>query len=65
MLFQLIASGVERNCLLIKEDCLAACISLRVVGAVFVVGVVNLHNHPANGKQGPIPEEIYPSPADQ
>jgi hypothetical protein len=43
-------------------DWLAACISLRVVGAVgcFSSGVgVNLHNPPANGKQEPIPEKIY------
>ncbi len=30
-------SQVEYNCALIKEDCLAACVALRVVGAVLVV----------------------------
>ncbi len=39
---------------MIKVDKLAAGITLRVVGA----GLVNLHNPPANEKQGPIPEEI-------
>ncbi len=30
---------------------------------IFSSGVgVNLHNPPANGKQGPIPEEIYQTP---
>ncbi len=46
---------------MIKVDWLAACIALRVVGAVYVFspGVgVNLHNLPANGKQGLIPEEM-------
>jgi hypothetical protein len=35
--FLLIANGVRYICLLIKVDWLAACIGLRVVGAVFVV----------------------------
>jgi hypothetical protein len=47
---------VEYYCALIKVDWLAACVALRVVGAVYVVFV--LHNPPANGKQGQIPEEI-------
>jgi hypothetical protein len=53
---------VEYICSLIKVDWIANGIALRVVGAVFVVvpGVgINLHNPPANGKEGPIPEEIY------
>jgi hypothetical protein len=61
---------VASNCALIKVDWLAACIALRVVGAVFVVvprrwHKINLHNPPANGKQGLIPEEKSPNPADQ
>jgi hypothetical protein len=44
-------------------DWLASFIALRVAGAVFVVFPrrwrKNLHNSPANGKQGSIPEEIY------
>jgi hypothetical protein len=48
---------------LIKEDWLDACLALRVVGALLVVFLCRwrkiLHNPPANGKQGPIHEEIY------
>jgi hypothetical protein len=47
---------VEFNCLLIKVDWLAACIALRVVGAVLVVFLG--HNPQASGKQVPIPEEM-------
>jgi hypothetical protein len=40
-------------------DWLAACIALRVVGAVLVIFLrhwhINFHNPLANGKQGPIP----------
>jgi hypothetical protein len=53
---------MEYKSSLIKVDFLEACIALRVVGAVLVVFppalAYNLHNPPANGKQGPIPEEI-------
>jgi hypothetical protein len=52
---------MEYNCSLQKVDWLAACIALRVVSAVLVFSTrvgVNLHNPRANGKQGPIPEEI-------
>ncbi len=55
---------MEYNCALIKVDWLAACIALRVVGAVHVMVIFlrrwckNLHNPPANMKQGPIPEEM-------
>ncbi len=51
---------MEFNCVFIKVDLLAAGISLRIVGAVIVVCLQrwrkNLHNPPANGRQGPIPE---------
>ncbi len=54
--------------MLAKVDWLAACIALRVVGAVFgyfpTAMARNLHNPPANGKQGPIPEDLA-NPADQ
>jgi hypothetical protein len=40
---------------LIKVVWLAACIALRVLAPALAK---NLHNPPANGKQGPIPEEI-------
>ncbi len=52
---------MEYNCALIKVDWLAACIALRVIGTVFVTLALayNLHSSPANGKQGPIPEEMY------
>jgi hypothetical protein len=53
---------MEYNCSFIQVDLIAACIELRVVGSVSVVssGVgVEFHNPSANGKQGPIPEEIY------
>jgi hypothetical protein len=53
---------VEYNCSWIKVDWLDACIALELVGAVLVVFLrrwrKNLHNPPANGKQGPIPEKI-------
>ncbi len=42
-----------------KVVLLDACIEPRVVGAVLVVFLQNLHNPPAHGKQGPIPKEIY------
>jgi hypothetical protein len=46
---------VEYYCALIKVDWLAACIALRVVGAVFVIFLRRLrtilHSSPANGKQ--------------
>jgi hypothetical protein len=42
-----------------KEDWLASCVALRVVGAVFPPALAHiLHSFPANGKQGPIPKEI-------
>jgi hypothetical protein len=46
---------------LIKLDWLAACIALRVVGAALVVfrrRWRKILNNPADGKQGPIPEEM-------
>jgi hypothetical protein len=53
---------VEYNCSLIKVDWLAACLAVRVVGAVLVI-FLRLWRKictipPASGKQGPIPEEI-------
>jgi hypothetical protein len=45
---------VEYKCSLIKVDWLDACIALRVAGAVLIVYPPAL-----DGKQGPIPEEIY------
>jgi hypothetical protein len=47
---------------LIKVEWRDACTALSVVGAVLVFssGVgAKFHKLPANGKQGPIPEEIY------
>jgi hypothetical protein len=56
-----VTSGVYCNCALIKVDLPTACIALRVVGIV-LVGFLRrceiLHNPPANGKQGLIPEEM-------
>ncbi len=54
---------MEYNCALIKVDCLAACIALKVVGDVpyilFLPALAyNLLIPPAYGKQGPIPEEL-------
>ncbi len=53
---------MEYNCALIKVHWLASCIALGVVGAVFAIFpptlAFNLHSPPANGKQGPIPEEM-------
>jgi hypothetical protein len=51
---------VEYNCSLIKVDWLAACIALRVVGAVCISRFppAYLPDTPAKGKQGPIPDEI-------
>ncbi len=54
---------MEYNCALIKVNWLANCIALRVVGAVFVIFppelAYNLLSPPANGRQEPIPEEMY------
>ncbi len=52
---------MEYNCALIKGDWLAACIALKVVGAVFLFPpalAYNLHSPPANEKRELIPEEM-------
>jgi hypothetical protein len=57
--FLLITNGDD--CVLIKVDWLAPCIALRVVGSVLVVFLLRWRKFsttPANGKQGPIPEEM-------
>ncbi len=54
---------MEYNCSLIKVDWLDACIALRVgwrcIGCFPPALEQNLHDSSANGKQGPIPKEIY------
>ncbi len=55
---------MEYNCALLKVGWLAARNTLRVVGAVYHFPpalAYYLHNPPANGKQGPIPEEMSQS----
>jgi hypothetical protein len=53
---------VEYHCALIKVDWLDACIApksgWRCIGRFPPAFAQYLHNTPANGKQGPIPEEM-------
>ena len=52
------------NCLLTKVDWIAACIAIRVIGAVFDIflrrwrTICTVLQSPAKGKQGPLPEEM-------
>jgi len=52
---------VENNCVLTKVDWLAACIALKVVGAVLVVFLWRSRKICTilQPMEGPIPEEIY------
>jgi hypothetical protein len=55
---------MEYNCALMKVDWLAACNAQRVVGTKFVIFLWYWHTiccSPANGKQGPIPDEMSQS----
>jgi hypothetical protein len=53
------SSQVEYNCTLLKVGWIAACIAQTVIGAVLVIFLQRCLNSPrANGKQGPIPEEM-------
>jgi hypothetical protein len=64
--FPLITKEKEKNnWALIKVNWLAACIALKFCFCTFPPALAcSLHSPPANGKQGPIPEEISKNPSD-